>query len=75
METHRAYCSACDCQVEVIVRAGARTNPETGEKEDDVVCLSYGARCTGAMCPMSARPVEAMRQAFERHRGGDPAGS
>jgi hypothetical protein len=75
METHRAYCSACDCQVEVIVRPGAAVNPTTGEREDEVICLAYGESCTGAMCPMSARPVETMRQAFEKHERDDSTAS
>jgi len=69
MDKHRAYCSACDRQVEVIVKPGARVNPETGEREDEVICLEYGSSCTGAMCPMCDLPTEEMKRGFEKHEG------
>ncbi|MFO7587920.1 MAG: hypothetical protein R6X22_07575 [Gemmatimonadota bacterium] len=69
MDTHRAYCSACDRQVEVIVKPGARVNPETGEREDEVVCLEYGESCTGAMCPLCDLPTEELKRSLERHEG------
>jgi hypothetical protein len=67
MDRHRAYCSACDRQVEVIVKPGARVNPETGEREAEIVCLEYGASCTGAMCPLCEVPTEEMKRSFEKH--------
>ncbi|MDT8435799.1 MAG: hypothetical protein RRA92_03490 [Gemmatimonadota bacterium] len=70
MEKHFAYCSACDRQVEVIVKPGGRRNPDTGEAEDEIVCLEFGETCTGAMCPMCDLPTDAMRESFEKHRDG-----
>jgi hypothetical protein len=57
METHFAYCSACDRQVEVVVRRGAGTDPEAEGREDEIICLAYGESCTGAMCPMCHLPT------------------
>jgi len=68
MEKHLAYCSACDRQVEVVVNAGARTNPETGEQEDEVICLEMGESCTGSMCPMCDVPTEEMKRSLETFR-------
>jgi hypothetical protein len=58
METHYAYCSACDRQVEVVVRKGTGIDPGTGEPADEIVCLAFGESCTGAMCPLCALPLE-----------------
>ena len=47
------YCSACDRNVPVILRTTAdfgRT-PAPGDAEA-LVCLDYGVRCTGALCPL-----------------------
>jgi hypothetical protein len=67
MDRHLAYCSACDRQVEVVVKHGARTNPETGQPEDEIVCLEMGESCTGSMCPMCDVPTEEMKRSLERH--------
>jgi hypothetical protein len=47
MEAHKAYCSACDRQVDVVVRPGG--DPDNAE---DLVCLAYGETCTGSLCPL-----------------------
>lgn len=76
MEKHWAYCSACDRQVEIMVRPGARTDPTTGASADEVVCLEVGHSCTGALCPITDMPPDEMREALERARAvdSDPAG-
>lgn len=71
MDKHLAYCSACDRQVEVVVNQGARTNPATGEKEDEVICLEMGESCTGSMCPMCDVPTDEMKQSLERLRDSE----
>ena len=71
MDKHLAYCSACDRQVEVVVNQEARTNPVTGEKEDEVICLEMGESCTGSMCPMSDVPTDEMKQSLERLRDSE----
>ncbi len=68
MDKHRAYCSACDRQVEVVVKPGGRTNPVTGEPEDEIICLEMGESCTGSMCPMCDVPTDEMKESVERLR-------
>jgi hypothetical protein len=68
MDKHRAYCSACDRQVDVVVKPGARTNPVTGEAEDEIICLEMGESCTGSMCPMCDVPTDEMKRSVERLR-------
>jgi hypothetical protein len=55
MDVHRAFCSACDRIVPVVstTPAGRERAPATPPKLDTLVCLDYGTRCTGWMCPMS----------------------
>ena len=47
------YCSACDRNVPVILRTKADLGgtPAPGDAEA-LVCLDYGVRCTGALCPL-----------------------
>ena len=47
------YCSACDRNVPVILRTPAEVGrtPAPGDAEA-LVCLDYGVRCTGALCPL-----------------------
>lgn len=57
METRLAYCSACDQDVRIAVtpmplHGGQATLPDA----PDVVCLDFGEKCTGAMCPMFGLP-------------------
>ncbi len=68
MDKHRAYCSACDRQVDIVVKPGARTNPVTGEAEDEIICLEMGESCTGSMCPMCDVPTDEMKRSVERLR-------
>ncbi len=71
MDKHRAYCSACDRQVDIVVKPGARTNPVTGEAEDEIICLEMGESCTGSNVPDVRRPDgrdEAERRATPRNR-------
>ncbi len=72
MDKHWAYCSACDRQVEIAVRPGGRTDPETGETTDEIVCLEVGHTCTGALCPITDATPEEMREALGRIRGERP---
>lgn len=48
-----AYCSACDRNVPVILRAPVETRKKPSPRDArDLVCLDYGVRCTGSMCPL-----------------------
>lgn len=57
METQTAYCSACDQQVRIVVTPhpvhGGQAMVADGP---DVVCLDFGHKCTGSMCPMFGLP-------------------
>lgn len=47
-----AFCSACDRPVPVAIKAGARPHERPALQDaEDVVCLDYQVRCTGAFCP------------------------
>lgn len=71
MDTHWAYCSACDRQVEVTVRPTGEADPTTGQPGEQLVCLEVGHACTGALCPLTDVPPEEMRAALRRTRAGD----
>lgn len=53
MKVRRAYCSACDRPVPVVLKPNAkfegRPSPRDGRK---LICLDYRVRCTGHMCPL-----------------------
>ncbi len=49
MSEHVAFCSACDRPVPVTPRSAAGS-PAADEPEQ-LVCLDYGTRCSGAFCP------------------------
>lgn len=53
--TYLAYCSARDQKVRVVRRSEVLAeSPVDGPypNTSDVVCLEYGSRCTGAVCPL-----------------------
>ncbi|MDP2470987.1 MAG: hypothetical protein Q8W45_04230 [Candidatus Palauibacterales bacterium] len=72
MERHWAYCSACDRQVEVVLKPVGQTDPATG-RPAEIICLEVGHTCTGALCPITDVPPERMREALENIRASDPA--
>ncbi|MEZ4415467.1 MAG: hypothetical protein R3E10_06905 [Gemmatimonadota bacterium] len=66
MEVRHAYCSACDRQVEVVVRPDL---PEGQEPTaEDLVCLAHGDSCTGDLCPVFTVPTEEMKRRLEDRR-------
>lgn len=58
MEKRAAFCSACDRNVPVLVAAldWVGRHASIHDAEEAVVCLDYGVRCTGALCPMFRAP-------------------
>ena len=57
MDTRTAYCSACDQQVRIAVTPASTFSGQAPVSDQpDVVCLDFGERCTGAMCPMIGLP-------------------
>ena len=55
MSEHVAFCSANDRPVPVTLRA--EREPATADPHE-LVCLDYGTRCTGALCPLLSVPDE-----------------
>lgn len=85
MEIRRAYCSATDRNVPVLLKPDARlgSRPSVGDAEA-LVCLEYGVTCTGAFCPLFDVPVlpsEALlafrsrRASAPPRRAGSPRGT
>lgn len=77
MRVQYAYCSACDRQVQVMVKDEV---PEgqipSAADASNAVCLAYGEWCTGSLCPLFAVPTEQMKESFERQaRETAPEGS
>jgi len=77
----RAFCSARDRNVPVLVRAGhpsARkpvhpSSPGSGNDPPELVsCLDYGVRCTGWLCPLFSVPTlppeELLEEAMQAER-------
>ena len=58
-EIRFAYCSACDREVRVRIRArpGMEERDIPSSKDlDSIVCLDVGDDCTGAFCPFGEQP-------------------
>ena len=58
-ETHTTFCTHCQKEVTVAVTPGAPRDGQANLKEsDEVVCLDFGGKCDGQVCPLSGfRPV------------------
>ena len=72
MDRHWAYCSACDRQVEVVVKPTADLDAATGKPRDEIVCLEVGHMCTGALCPITDATPEQMRETLDNLRAEQP---
>ncbi len=60
MPTRMAFCSACDRLVPVAMKPEAVRRGSTAVVDPaDLVCLDYGVRCTGALCPLFSTPADA----------------
>lgn len=72
MEKHLIYCSACDREVEVLLRDGVRAAGATGKLEG-AVCMDIGELCTGTSCPICASAPAQIRSELAqiRSRPGD----
>lgn len=59
VKVRRAYCSAMDRNVPVMVRNDARLGSRPSVQDSKVlVCMDYGVRCTGAFCPLFSFPAD-----------------
>jgi hypothetical protein len=56
MDVQHAYCSACDQEVRIVVTEAPVHGGQAVLAGPEVVCLDFGARCTGSMCPMFGLP-------------------
>ncbi|MGD2067522.1 MAG: hypothetical protein PVI57_02460 [Gemmatimonadota bacterium] len=77
MDVRIAYCSACDQNVRVLLDPGQEPMVVEGDDPHDLVCLEYGEKCTGDMCPLFKVPPEKMRENLARHlsrEGSDSEG-
>ena len=78
MTRRTAYCSANDRSVPVLLAPAAAEDVHFSPHDAvRVVCLDYGVRCTGAMCPLFSFPGEAAAPGVGRIRGVEapPRGS
>ena len=59
LKTRTTYCAHCQKEVHVAVSPGSPRNGQANLREsDEVVCLDFGDRCDGEVCPLSrCRPV------------------
>ena len=60
MNTRVAFCSACDRDVEILIRDGPAQDAQAPVGDAEVVCLDIGDRCTGNLCPVGAVSSTAM---------------
>lgn len=56
MQSHTAYCSACDQDVRVVITDAPEHDGQAPLADAQIVCLDFAARCTGSMCPMFGLP-------------------
>ncbi len=67
MRTQKAFCSACDRQVEVVVPGdlpeGALPSAHDPAK---CICLEFGESCTGSLCPLFEVPTGQMEENYKR---------
>ena len=73
MDVRRAYCSAVDRNVPVVLRAGAEPRDRMSLADPaDLICLDYKVRCTGWCCPLFSVSDDPERDAVAA--GGVAAG-
>jgi len=67
MRTQKAYCSACDRQVEVVVPEDL---PEgalpSAHDPANCICLEFGESCTGSLCPLFEIPTGQMEENYRQ---------
>jgi hypothetical protein len=74
VEVRRAYCSAVDHNVPVVVREGAATGRRLTVRSPVALrCLDYPTRCTGWCCPLHAAAEARAAGADDAATGGGMA--
>jgi hypothetical protein len=67
MKTQKAYCSACDRQVEVVVPEDLPEGTLPSAHDPSAcICLEYGESCTGSLCPLFEVPTEQMAENYRK---------
>jgi hypothetical protein len=58
-ENRKTYCTHCQKEVQVVITPGASRGGHAMLRDhDEVVCLDFGDKCDGELCPLSRfRPV------------------
>lgn len=67
MVVRTVYCSACDRNVTLMMEPEGKLTPSLAASGGKV-CLDYGDKCTGEMCPTLAIPPEEVRENLARLR-------
>lgn len=67
MRTQKAYCSACDRQVDVVVPEDLPegTLPSAHDPAK-CICLEFGESCTGSLCPLFEVPTGQMEENYRK---------
>ena len=67
MRTQKAFCSACDRQVEVVIPEDLpEVTLPSAHDPANCICLEYGETCTGSMCPLFEVPTGQMEENYKR---------
>jgi hypothetical protein len=67
MRTQKAYCSACDRQVEVVIPEDLPEGTLPSPKDpSQCLCLEFGESCTGSLCPLFEVPTGKMEENYKR---------
>lgn len=67
MKIQKAYCSACDRQVEVVVRDDLPEGTLPSARDPaSCVCMEYGETCTGSLCPLFDVPTDQMEENYRK---------
>jgi len=60
MKNHLLYCSACDREVRVLITGTPLYEDQAPLRDQELICLDIGGRCTGNLCPLGAAAPNAM---------------
>jgi hypothetical protein len=60
MKSHKLFCSACDREVNVMITDAPMFDGPITLRDEEVICLEIGDKCTGNLCPLGAAQPNAM---------------
>jgi hypothetical protein len=67
MKSIKAYCSACDTQVRLVLTDEPSQDYPSPIHDCEVVCLEIGTHCSGALCPIGSVPPVVMAARLVRN--------